>query len=402
MKKLIVIGSLGLFAFSAFGAPRASAFIYAPCCLSATTISQTEINLSWVAVSADPAATGYTLERESPVGGGFTQVFSNSNVTSYKDTSLSPGVTYNYRVSAVNADGVGPASTAVAATTNSAGARTLPGRPSDLKAIAGSASAITISWTAAADTVSITGYRIEREAPYGSGFVTLIANTNSSAASYIDNNLSPGVTYNYRVTAINQYGIGLPSIPADATTPTKPDIPKNLKVLQGDGKLFASWEKPSFLGGGLTGYIIATLETTSTIYVSSTELSATIDGLNNGTFYTVSVKAYNPAGEGPVLLASPAAPIKSAAVVNPEIGHVPAIISPSTYKFTTPLYRGVRNNAVVELQKILIAKSFLVSEPTGYFGVLTEAAVRKYQEAKGIMQTGTVGPITRAALNAGG
>ncbi len=231
MKKLIVIGSLGLFAFSAFGAPRASAFIYAPCCLSATTISQTEINLSWVAVSADPAATGYTLERESPVGGGFTQVFSNSNVTSYKDTSLSPGVTYNYRVSAVNADGVGPASTAVAATTNSAGTRTLPGRPSDLKAIAGSASAITISWTAAADTVSITGYRIEREAPYGSGFVTLIANTNSSAASYIDNNLSPGVTYNYRVTAINQYGIGLPSIPADATTPTKPDIPKNLKVL---------------------------------------------------------------------------------------------------------------------------------------------------------------------------
>ncbi len=408
MKKLIVIGFLGLFVFSAFGAPRADAFIYAPCCLSATAISQTEINLSWVAVSADPAATGYTLERESPIGGGFAQVFSNSNITSYKDTSLSPGVTYNYRVSAVNADGTGPASTAVAATTQSAAARILPGRPSDLKAIASSASAITISWTAAADTVSITGYRIEREAPYGSGFVTLITNTSSSATSYVDSNLSPGVTYNYRITAINQYGMGLPSIPADTTTPTKPDVPKNLRVSQGDGKLFATWEKPLFLGGGLTGYMITALETTSTIYTSSTELSATIEGLSNGTFYTVSVKAYNPAGEGPAALASPMAPVKSApaVIVSPTTtpaGTLPStpVFAPSSYKFFTPLYRGVRNNAVMELQKILIAKNFLVSEPTGYFGVLTEAAVRKYQKANGIEQTGTVGPITRVALNAG-
>lgn len=408
MKKLIAIGFSGLFVFSSFGVIRAKAFIYAPCCLSATPISQTEINLSWVAVSADPAATGYTLERESPIGGGFTQVFSNSNVTSYKDTSLSPGATYNYRVSAVNAAGIGPASAPAAATTHSAEARTLPGRPSDLKAIASGVSSIVISWTAPADTVSITGYRIEREAPYGSGFTTLVVNTSSSAASYLDNNLSPGVAYNYRVTAINQYGMGLPSLPADATTPTRPDVPKNLKVSQGDGKLFATWEKPLFLGGGLIGYAITTLETTSTIYVSSTELSATIGGLNNGTFYTVSVKAYNLAGEGPAILSSPTTPVKSAPAVialptTTPAGTLPSVPAPalSSYKFITPLYRGVRNNAVVELQKILIAKNFLVSEPTGYFGVLTEAAVKKYQEVNGIMQTGTVGPITRAALNAG-
>lgn len=409
MKKLIAIGFSGLFAFSVFGAPKADAFIYAPCCLSATAISQTEINLSWVAISADPVATGYTLERESPIGGGFTQVFSNSNVTSYKDTSLSPGVTYNYRVSAVNADGIGPASVAVAATTFSTEARTLPGRPLDLKATAGSASSITISWTAALDTVSITGYRIEREAPYGSGFVTLITNTSSSAASYTDNNLSPGVTYNYRVTAINQYGIGLPSLSADATVPTKPDVPRNLKVLSGDGKLIASWEKPLFFGGGLTGYAITALETTSTVYVSSTELSATIGGLTNGIFYTISVRAYNLAGEGPAILSSPLAPVKSASAATmlpttTPAGALPSGSTPilSSYKFITPLYRGVRNSAVIELQKILIAKNFLVSEPTGYFGVLTEAAVKKYQASKGIEQTGTVGPITRAALNAEG
>ncbi len=402
MKKLIAIGFSWFFVFSVFGAPKAGAFIYAPCCLSATAISQTEINLSWVAISADPVATGYTLERESPIGGGFTQVFSNSNVTSYKDTSLSPGVTYNYRVSAVNADGTGPASTPAAATTHSAAARTLPGRPSDLKAVASSASEITISWTAAADTVSITGYRIEREAPYGSGFVTLVANTSSSATNYTDGNLSPGVAYNYRVTAMNQYGIGLPSIPADATVPTKPDAPRNIKVIPGDGKLLVSWDKPLFLGGGIVGYNVGALETDLTPIrnVQGENTSTTLELLANGTFYTVWVRAYNLAGEGPMLLASPIAPVKSTAPVNPDIGRAPAVIV-SSLKFTTPLYRGIRTSAVVELQKILIAKNFLVSEPTGYFGALTEAAVKKYQASKGIEQTGTVGPITRAALNAG-
>ena len=35
---------------------------------------------------------------------------------------------------------------------------------------------------------------------------------------------------------------------------------------------------------------------------------------------------------------------------------------------------------------------------TGFFGSLTKAAVMKFQKAHGIAETGTVGPITRAAM----
>ena len=36
----------------------------------------------------------------------------------------------------------------------------------------------------------------------------------------------------------------------------------------------------------------------------------------------------------------------------------------------------------------------------GYYGALTRTAVRAYQQSKGISQTGYIGPLTRAALNA--
>ncbi|MDO8522506.1 MAG: peptidoglycan-binding domain-containing protein [bacterium] len=36
----------------------------------------------------------------------------------------------------------------------------------------------------------------------------------------------------------------------------------------------------------------------------------------------------------------------------------------------------------------------------GTYGALTRSAVRAYQKSKGISQTGFVGPLTRAALNA--
>lgn len=76
------------------------------------------------------------------------------------------------------------------------------------------------------------------------------------------------------------------------------------------------------------------------------------------------------------------------------------VLGASTFRFTTVLWRGMSGDDVVELQKILIAQGFLnTSEPTGFFGLLTEAAVKAYQNAHGIEPIGIVGPLTRAALN---
>ncbi|KKT38951.1 hypothetical protein A2W54_00430 [Candidatus Giovannonibacteria bacterium RIFCSPHIGHO2_02_43_13] len=56
------------------------------------------------------------------------------------------------------------------------------------------------------------------------------------------------------------------------------------------------------------------------------------------------------------------------------------------------------NGDVSALQDFLQAKGHLNSEPTGFFGLLTLGAVKKFQSANGIESTGFVGPLTRAKI----
>jgi peptidoglycan hydrolase-like protein with peptidoglycan-binding domain len=70
--------------------------------------------------------------------------------------------------------------------------------------------------------------------------------------------------------------------------------------------------------------------------------------------------------------------------------------------FTKDLSKGMKDAEVTTLQQVLKTDSSIYPEGlvTGYFGSLTEAAVKKFQAKYGITQTGTVGPVTRAKLNA--
>lgn len=53
---------------------------------------------------------------------------------------------------------------------------------------------------------------------------------------------------------------------------------------------------------------------------------------------------------------------------------------------------------VSTLQDFLQSQGYLNSEPTGYFGLLTQSAVKSYQKANGILNSGYFGPITRGKL----
>lgn len=88
--------------------------IAAPSSLDATTVSATQINLTWVDNAS--AETGFKIERDS--GGGYSQIgTAAANATSYSDTGLTPGVTYTYRVRAYDGGGNGAYSNTDSATT---------------------------------------------------------------------------------------------------------------------------------------------------------------------------------------------------------------------------------------------------------------------------------------------
>lgn len=75
------------------------------------------------------------------------------------------------------------------------------------------------------------------------------------------------------------------------------------------------------------------------------------------------------------------------------------------HTFSAALKLGVTSADVTELQKRLAEEGVYSGPVTGYFGSLTQAAVKKYQEKEGIATAGqagygNVGPMTRARLNA--
>jgi hypothetical protein len=85
-----------------------------PASISASAASTTAINITW---SPSSGATTYFLERRVAGESAFNTVSSALTTTSYSDAGLAPNTTYEYRVSAVNAQGA-------SAPTNIASAKT--------------------------------------------------------------------------------------------------------------------------------------------------------------------------------------------------------------------------------------------------------------------------------------
>ncbi|MEK6616010.1 MAG: fibronectin type III domain-containing protein, partial [Bacteroidota bacterium] len=167
---------------------------------------------------------------------------------------------YNYRVSAINSIGTGPASNSDSATTQSASS--VPSAPRELTATAVSTTRINLSWEDPSSNggSAIIGYKIERESPIGGGWSTIVANTGSTEKSYGNTGLTPSTQYNYRVSAINSIGTGPASAPANTYTLTASTVPSQPLNLSGtlDGTNYAiSWDVPSSDGGSaITDYVI--------------------------------------------------------------------------------------------------------------------------------------------------
>jgi hypothetical protein len=77
------------------------------------------------------------------------------------------------------------------------------------------------------------------------------------------------------------------------------------------------------------------------------------------------------------------------------------VLGAEIYHFSKTLRKGNHGTDVTELQKFLAKAGFFKTEPTGYFGNVTVAAVKAYQKAHKLDAVGYVGPLTRNLLNAG-
>jgi fibronectin type 3 domain-containing protein len=202
-----------------------------PTGVTATTVSSTQINLSW---TASAGATGYKIYRDG--------VLSQSvETTTSTNTGLTASTLYCYAVSShdsTNSESVPTAQ--VCATTQPAPPPVPPPTPTGLTAAAVSQSLIDLSWTAVAGAA---GYAIYRDGTYW----TTVAGTTAS-----DTGLTASTPYCYTITSLNSGGASAQSSSVCVTTPAPPPpVPTGLTVTpMSTSQLNIAWTASA----GATGY----------------------------------------------------------------------------------------------------------------------------------------------------
>jgi fibronectin type 3 domain-containing protein len=232
---------------------------------------------------------GYRIERAVD-GGEYVVIATLSAITeSFGDSGLSENTTYSYRIVAFNSAGESSAQIEVLTPA------TIPTAPSDVLALANTPTKITITWTD--NSFNETEFTVQRSLD-GTNWST-VGFASAGSIGYLDEGLTPGTTYFYRVASTNTAGSSEFSTVASATTSNvAPAAPSDLTIVGVDYKqVVLSWTdnatnelafriERSTAGGAFT--TIATVGADVTSYVDS--------GLASSTSYTYRVVAYNSVG----------------------------------------------------------------------------------------------------------
>jgi fibronectin type 3 domain-containing protein len=168
--------------------------------LVATVVSATEIDLTWPVRLVSDA--GFRVERRIP-GQTFRPIATvGAEVRNHADRGLSPGHTYEYRLRllAGEADAV---YTATATTPATAGR--VPAAPSNTTAEALAPTSVRVTWSDNSDNEA--EFQVQRRVTSGgTADWELIATPSANATLLLDNHVSGGTRYRYRVRACNGAG----------------------------------------------------------------------------------------------------------------------------------------------------------------------------------------------------
>ena len=229
-----------------------------PNVVTALALNSTTISIAW----NPPKNTG---GRFTPLIGYRIELFQGSQwvilrsntrslETQYTHSGLEPGTEYHYRIRALNRVGASEPSEDVYARTHAV----IPGPPTGVTVHAEGSDRLRVRWNAPRydGGGKITGYQIE--ANRVGVWKVLEPNTRTPQLDYLHVGLQPAQTWSYRISAINEAGLGEPSIIASGEThPIVPDPPTGLRAEADGDKIELRWKPPDYTGGiDLIGYRI--------------------------------------------------------------------------------------------------------------------------------------------------
>src|SRR6185437_3577180 len=242
-----------------------------PTGLTSTTVSSSQINLSWAAPSNNggSAITGYKIERSSNGGTNWGTLISNSGSTgtTYSNTGLAANTTYTYRVSTINSVGTSTVSNTASATT--------------LAASSGGTVSIAIK-SANLAGVSFTGMWVELHASNGTTLATGYTPITFKVAS---GNAYTIVSSNYQNYVFNHWNDGTTTV-SKTITPTQNT---SLTEFYSTGQVSLKVKTVDLSGNVITGLWTTLVSGGTTIQTGYTTKTFTV---TTGNQYTVTVANY--------------------------------------------------------------------------------------------------------------
>ena len=189
---------------------------------------------------------------------------------------------------------------------------------------------LTVTWTAPTETGGadieyfVVQWKLNTVSDWTSPLVQEDNTTNETVLTYPITSLTNGTTYDIRVRADNGVEADSYSWDEDEGTPSrKPDAPTITEITGGNERLVVTWDEPDDGGSSITEYTVQWRSGIQTFADAATDnrqatvttLTHTIQGLTNGTLYTVQVRARNENEYGPWSAEDTGTPVP-----NPSIG----------------------------------------------------------------------------------
>ena len=251
------------------------------------------IKLGWSPPSDDGGSSiiSYRIYQRTYYENETTLLYEVDNETfEYNDTSVENGVTYCYSITCVTDIGESPRSTEVYSTPFGK-----PSPPENLTAIGGDGY-VELSWSLPDDDG---GSEINQITIYRrvDASIEVIIISGSNITSYVDEFLTNGIVYYYRISVSNMIGESELTEEVEVVPLGLPSVPRNFYITGGDGFIHLYWEPPNNDGGTSINNYNIYRNSTLLLSVGSDERDYNDTGLCNGVTYYYSVSAVNSLGE---------------------------------------------------------------------------------------------------------
>jgi titin len=271
--------------------------------LSSTDNDASSVSLSWSAPSDDGGrpVTDYQIEY-LPAGGSWI-VFSDgvTATASAVVTGLAKGVLYQFRISAVNAEGTGATSTAIGVVP-----AVVPGAVQSVAKTTHTRNSVGLSWVAPVDNGGqpISDYVIDYR--LNNGNWTRFSDGVSTSTNTVVTGLTQGLEYQFRVAAVSVKGEGSVALLGTTVVPrTVPGSPQNVRELSHTGSsVTVAWDSPLDDGGlAITDYVIEYRSVNGSAWTVfedsvSTNRQIAVSSLEKGTTYMFRISAISAEGTG--------------------------------------------------------------------------------------------------------